>query len=657
SFVRDELRGDGTSGLYRLSSAPIIALSETVRIEVRDRFDTGRVLSSDTMSRFLDYNLDTLDGTLFFKKPVPSRDDTFNPIFIVVEYESNASANEDVIAGGRMSLKTSNDKLELGVTHINEGQQGAEADLSGVDFRWQASDTTLVKAEYANSNRSVAGSDLQGGAYSVTVEHRGEKADVRAYVREVEENFGLGHQSAAESGVWKAGVDGRIRMSERISVEGEANQQQNLETGTDRNVARALLRYENGAFTASTGFAYAKDEYSDGETRTSELAEVGVSQRLFKGRLTLRANASIAGNQAAENADYPTSLVVGADYRLTQGVDLFAEWEESASRDIDATMTRVGVRASPWSRAQINTSVTSESTEFGPRVFANVGLVQGFQLNDNWILDLGVDQTNTISQSGARVFDTDRELVSGSLNEDFLATYIGAMYNAELWSANTRLEYRNADTEKRQTLLFGWYREPSLGHSLSAGLTMFSSHNRSGAELTAADLKFGWAHRLAGGRWSFLDRIDLRYEETGLMLSRQESWRFINNFNANRRLNEHSQVSLQYAFKYVRNNFDGLEVTGFTDLIGIDFRRGFNPKWDGGLHTSVYHSYRSEVMDYGFGLDVGYNIRDNLWLTLGYNVFGFHDGDFAQARYTAQGPYLQIAIKADQHLLKRIAGR
>ena len=62
-------------------------------------------------------------------------------------------------------------------------------------------------------------------------------------------------------------------------------------------------------------------------------------------------------------------------------------------------------------------------------------------------------------------------------------------------------------------------------------------------------------------------------------------------------------------------------------------------------------------MDYGFGMDLGYKLRDNMWFTIGFNGFGFHDSDFAAARYTAQGPYIQISIKADQHTLKNIAGR
>ena len=39
------------------------------------------------------------------------------------------------------------------------------------------------------------------------------------------------------------------------------------------------------------------------------------------------------------------------------------------------------------------------------------------------------------------------------------------------------------------------------------------------------------------------------------------------------------------------------------------------------------------------------------------NFVGFHDEDFAQARYTAQGPFLRFSIKADQRTLKDIAGQ
>jgi hypothetical protein len=417
------------------------------------------------------------------------------------------------------------------------------------------------------------------------------------------------------------------------------------------------LRYQRDAFAASLGVTHAEDSYDDGDTRTSDLAEIRVSQKLFNSKLMLRASGSVAISTDAENSDFPTSYVLGADYCVSKGVDLIAEYEQASGKDIKASMTRIGVRTTPWSRAEISTFLNNQVTEFGPRLFANIGLIQGFQIGERWTVDIGPDQSNTLLEPDARIFDPDRELVSGSLNEDFLAVYTGAMYGAEFWSANSRLEYRNSDSEERKTLLIGWYREPMAGHGMSAGFGLMQSDTITGSELTRADLKLGWAYRKADGKWSFLDRVDLIFDQSTVGAEKLESWRVINNFNANRRFGAAMQMSLQYAFKYVSSEFDGDGYSGFTDLIGFDLRRGMRQKWDAGVNTSIYHSYTSKVIDYGFGVDVGYNVCDNMWLILGYNIAGFHDSDFAQAGYTAQGPYLRFSIKADQKTLKDITGR
>ncbi|MEL7186105.1 MAG: OmpA family protein [Pseudomonadota bacterium] len=656
-FNRDELRGDGTSGLYQLSNAPIIANSEKVRIEVRDRFDSGVVLSTQNLSRFVDYTLDTLSGTLYFKKPVPSRDLDFNPVYIVAEYEAVSTSTEDVVAGARVSARTSDDRVEVGITHINDATSGAETDLTGIDLRWQVNDQTLIKAEIADSNATDISGDRSGSAHKVELEHNGENVDVRAYIREVEDGFGLGYQSAADSGVRRLGLDARAKISERFYFEGEAGWQQALDTQDIRNVLRGLVRYEHDDFTARLGLAHAEDKFDDGDERISQLIEAGVSKKVLDDRLRLRASASIAANEDAESLDYPQRFVVGADYRVVEGIDLVAEYEDAEGRDIESSSTRIGVRATPWARSQLNSFVTNETTEFGPRLFANVGLIQGFQLSDRWILDVGVDHAETLVEAGGRQFDPDRELSTGTINEDFSSAFFGAMYTSELWSANSRIETRNSDAEDRLSLLVGWYRQPTEGHGLSAGLTMFQSERVSGGDMAQANFRFGWAYRKANSRWSFLSRTDLVFDALDTGANDEKSWRFINNFNANRRISAASQLSLQYAFKYVRSNFDSMSLTGYTDLIGVDFRHGFRDRWDAGISASIYNSYNSNVMDYGIGADVGYNVGKNMWLTLGYNFEGFDDDDFAAARYTAAGPFLRFTIKADQHLLKRIAGR
>ncbi len=656
SFNRDELRGDGTSGLYRLSRSPIVAYSERVRIEIRDRFDSGRVLETTNLSQFVDYHLDALDGTLYFKKPIPSRDLNFNPVFVVVEYESLSAGEEDLIAGGRVSLRTSSGDVEVGATRIVDNTEGAGSDLTGVDLRWQLGEQTILKAEAANSRSTVAGLDRRGSAQSVELEHNSGILDLRAFAREVDDDFGMGYQSTADRGVRRLGIDARMQVGDRWYAEGEAGWQQILKTRDVRRLARGQLRYQHDEFTAMAGLVHAQDEFADGETRASNVVEIGITQRILDGKVNLRAGGSAVIGDDAQNADVPTSFLLGADYRLMDGIDLVAEYEEAEGRDISATMTRLGVRASPWARSQINTGLTNEVTEFGPRLFANVGLVQGFQLNERWLLDIGLDQTNTLVDSGARLFDPDRELASGSLNDDFLAVYGGAMYSADVWSANTRIEHRNSDSEERVSVLFGWYRQPGAGHGLSAGLTLFRAETDAGTRMTAADFRFGWAHRPAYGAWSFLNRLDLKFDEFDGAARQEKSWRVINNFNANHRFSAATQMSLQYAFKYVRSAFASRDFSGYTDLIGFDLRRGLRPRWDVGASASIYHSYRSEVMDYGAGIDVGYTLATNVRVSLGYNLAGFDDADFRAARYTAQGPFLRFSIKADQHTLKDIAG-
>ncbi|MGA2554307.1 MAG: OmpA family protein, partial [Smithella sp.] len=81
-YSRDEIPGDGTSGIYRLSHNPIVPNSDKITIEVRDRFHSEVVISSQSMSSFTDYSIDYSAGTILFKEPVYSRDQNLNPIII-----------------------------------------------------------------------------------------------------------------------------------------------------------------------------------------------------------------------------------------------------------------------------------------------------------------------------------------------------------------------------------------------------------------------------------------------------------------------------------------------------------------------------------------------------------------------------------------------
>ncbi|MDZ7825960.1 MAG: hypothetical protein U5R48_08085 [Gammaproteobacteria bacterium] len=67
-----------------------------MRIETRDRFDINEVVDERSLTRFRDYNIDYDAGTILFKSPVPSQDENLNPVYIVVEYETDGGGGSDV---------------------------------------------------------------------------------------------------------------------------------------------------------------------------------------------------------------------------------------------------------------------------------------------------------------------------------------------------------------------------------------------------------------------------------------------------------------------------------------------------------------------------------------------------------------------------------
>ena len=212
-YVKDELQGDGTSGLYRLSRRPLIINSDKIRLEVRDRFRSEVVVESRPLTRFIDYSIDYLNGTLFFKQPVPSRDANFNPVYIIAEYEVLNGGEAQMTAGGRAAVKLADDSIELGASYLQEGAAAGDTRIAGTDLRWQIGAATELRAEMARSESDDPLRAKSADAYLTELTHVSERLDARAYMREQDAGFGVGQQLSTEAGTRKIGVDGALSAS------------------------------------------------------------------------------------------------------------------------------------------------------------------------------------------------------------------------------------------------------------------------------------------------------------------------------------------------------------------------------------------------------------------------------------------------------------
>jgi uncharacterized repeat protein (TIGR01451 family) len=661
-FVKDEIPGDGTSGLYRLSRRPLIVNSDKLRLEIRDRFRSEIVVESRPLTRFLDYSIDYLTGTVFFKQPVPSRDQNFNPVLIVAEYEVINGGKEQVTAGGRAALKLAGDAVEVGASFIQEGASSGDTRVAGTDLRWRIGPATELKAEIAQTQSDDASQPEEALGYLTELTHVTETLDARVYVREQEAGFGVGQQLSSEGGTRKAGVDGRYRLSERMLLEGEAYRQEVLTSGVQRDLVGAEVRREADDYTLGVGARHVEDRgatvatptaYAGGE---SQQAFVNGSLDLFDDLITVHGSQDVALGGKNGSVDFPNRSLIGLDYHFRADTTLFAEYEHADGEKLDVDMTRVGVRAVPWERAQLQSSMTQQASEFGPRVFANVGLTQGWQVTERWALDFGVDQSKTVSGAGVAPFNENTSLASGTLNGDFLATFIGAMYRSELWTFTSRIENRTSDEEDRIVFAGGFYREPVAGHAFSLATQFFDSQFAAGTDATVGEVQLGWVYRPVASRWILLDRLDLKHDKTSDDGGTMESARIINNLNANWQLDLRTQLGVQFGARYVRSTFDGDRYTGTSTLIGIDLRRDLTQTFDIGVHGSMLSSLDANVSDQSIGLDVGMTLMKNVWISVGYNFAGFRDDDFEASRYLAQGPYIKFRMKADQDTFKDLIG-
>ncbi len=650
TYGRDELRGDGTSGPYRLSRDGLVANSDRLRIEVRDRVRSDVVVESRLLARFIDYGIDYLTGTVTFKQPVPGRDAAFNPVYVIAEYETLERNDGGTTAGARATTKLKGEKLELGATLVAEDSAGGDTHLTGTDLKFRPNGALEIRAEAARTDSSNPARG-EAGAYLAELARVTERLDLQAYVREQEAGFGFGQQLATETGTRKVGVDARAKLADHWTARGEALRQENLATGADRALVSAEGRRESDDATASFGLRHVVDDLPQSGLQRSDLVTLGGSRDVLADRVTLRALTEQAVGDRDASLDFPERTTLGVDYHVSAATTLFAEVEDASGKNIDSTMTRIGVRSQPWSGTQLASSVNHEFSEYGPRVFATMGLAQSWRIGPSWAMDVGVDQSETLTGANAEQLNPAVPLVSGNTGEDYLATFIGGAYRAELWTFTSRLERRAAQTADRSALVTGFFREPIAGRALSLTAHWLDNDATTGASQTV-DTRFSYAYRPIERRFVLLERLDLARDDRQDPLASYATARLVDNLNMHWQLGQKLELGAQVGARFARSTIDGEQYSGWSSLLGVDLRRDLTKTLDIGLHGTELRSRAADTREHSIGLDVGINAARNLWLSVGYNFRGFRDDEFDASRYTATGPYIRFRFKGDQDSLR-----
>jgi len=166
---REEFRGTGGS-LYFLRRQDILAGSERVRIEIRDKA-SGIVTGTLNLTPVIDYDIDFLQGRIVLTQPLASTADdnllvrsnalSGDEAYLVVRYEYTPGFGDvDAVAVGGQAHYWFGDYVRIGATTNSNEQDGNDSGVDAADLTLRFAAQSWLKVQQATSTGLVSLSEF-----------------------------------------------------------------------------------------------------------------------------------------------------------------------------------------------------------------------------------------------------------------------------------------------------------------------------------------------------------------------------------------------------------------------------------------------------------------------------------------------------------------
>ena len=218
--------------------------------------------------------------------------------------------------------------------------------------------------------------------------------------------------------------------------------------------------------------------------------------------------------------------------------------------------------------------------------------------------------------------------------------------------ANTRLELRHAEDSDNVLSTLGVAYRLSDAWSLLGKNTLAAIHSRAGDTLKLSDLaQAGVAYRaLATLGWNGLAKYEYKLEQDSGFADLKRAVHSIA-VSANYQPALDTVFSGRYAAKLVRDRSAGLDTRSVAQLLGGRVTHQLGKDWDVGATAQMLVEGGTRARQFAAGLEAGYQVRTNTWVSAGFNLLGFREPDLAGADATARGAYVRLRMKFDENSL------
>jgi hypothetical protein len=607
-------------------------------------------LKVEPLSRFSDYEFEPFTGRILFRAPVPSLDANLNPISIRVTYEVDQGGDKFWVYGADGQVKLS-PLWEVGGAAVRDENPLGVYGLYSANTTYRLGKKTFVIGEVARSD--AAG--IVGDAARVELRHQTDKTDARIYYGRAENTFS---NSAAmlSGGRVEAGVKVSQKVTARDRLLAQAIDTETLgpQNGSRKGVTASIEHVFTNQMRLEVGGRYSTETATPASASTAAPPgltpnEVRSARVKFTTPIPKLAKASLYGEYENDVVETENRLAaVGGEYQIRSKSRLYARYEfiDSIGGPFELNnlqsqnTTVVGLDTEYMKEGQLFNEYRMRDAISGREGEAATGLRNQWHVAEGVRLSTGFERVTP---------------VIGDSRTEATAVTGGIEYTRNPnWKGTARLELRSAEANDSLLNTFGYARKLSrdwtfLGKTI---VYLVDGKGPGGGDKTQARIQAGLAYReTKTDRWNALSKYEFKIEDDATQasvdLQRQVH---ILSLQANYQPTADWIFSGHYAGKLVFEKSNDQDNTYNAHLLSFRVIYELTKRWDVGLNTSALFSGDLRSAQYGIGPEVGFTIRNNLRLGVGYNVIGFHDRDLGAEDYTQKGVYLALRFKFDEEL-------
>jgi hypothetical protein len=669
TVVQQEIRGEGISGFYFLGNSNIVEGSEKVRIETRDKLHNEVILSRVDQTQFNDYDIDYVQGSLFFKQPVPSIDDNGNPVYIIVSYEAQSGAPTNYVVGGQGEREIAKG-LTLGASAVTEERDPSNYTLFGANTKYSLGGRLNAAAEVAqsqdiSSNGNAWRGEISGSPVS-NLQLKGDYQKVDAGFT----NETIGDGGEAEIGTEKYGASGTYNPFGSTKLASEY-----YHTFQDGSGSTTTINSVSGTVEQSVGSVLSgsvKVQNVQYQSGTDSTAADTKQSTLVDGKATVHATSrlnvtgeyveSISKSEADEIQ--PSVGTLGLDYKLFNNISLTAEqkfYVNAGASTVFGVASNVGYGTSVTGQYEIGNGIAGERNQ------ASIGIKNTAKITSDLTSEVSYERARALDRNVIEVQTADHDAFSAGLEYLPKAPYkaaIKAEIEKDALSMKRNLTF-GGDIRIARDFTFidklSLYDEHQYqtGTSLQdfAGGTL-SADDQIGTQVSSGILdqfknSAGVAYRPVSFDWlNLLAKLDYRNDYNGMVSPVTSDVATIGSLHAFVEPIQRLEVGVKYALKQENEQADGLYSTTFTDfyLANADYDLGWH-NVDVSAEYRILSQREANDMKIGYSAELGYVLIKNIHVGVGYNFVGTKDQDLVSYTYWSRGPYVTMRMKFTEKIL------